>query len=130
MMKVLDLVIVAALVIAPFAVSFGHSNNTLDTEGHGNNPRAYTQLLGAASPLTEAQWTWIDAVDVDLAATLAMLLTPLSSCGDDAVRICGEGQVCWVCVTGNHNQSCGYACRASDGSCKTTPPCGLVDVSY
>ena len=129
-MKVLDLVLVASLVIAPFAVSFGHSNNTLDPGQHGNNPAPYVQLLGAASPLSVDEWNLIYAVDVDLAETLSLLMTPLTTCGDEAVRICGDGQVCWVCVTGNHNQSCSYACRASDGSCQPTPPCGLVDVAY
>ena len=128
-MKCLDLLIAAALCAAPCIVA-GHSNNTLEIDTHGNNPRAYTQLLGAASPLTAAQWEWINAIDSDLAETLALLMTPLSNCGDEAVRICGEGEVCWVCVTGNHNQSCSYACRASDGSCQPTPPCGLVDVAY
>ena len=117
-------------VICIGSLAFGHSNNTLHPKDHGNNPRAYTQLLGAASPLTAAQWAWIDAIDRDLAETLAQVMTPLSSCGDEAVRICGEGQVCWVCVTGNHNQSCGYACRASDGSCQPTPPCGLAEAAY
>ena len=130
MMKALDLVLVAALVAAPFAVSFGHSNNTSVLGHHGNNPMPYVQLLGAASPFTVDEWSLIHAVDSDLAKTLAQVMTPLSNCGDEAVRICGEGEVCWVCVTGNHNQSCGYACRASDGSCQPTPPCVLVDAAY
>ena len=40
-MKALDLVLVAALVIAPIAVSLGHSNNTFETVpliSHGSNP--------------------------------------------------------------------------------------------
>ena len=99
-------------------------------DDHGNNPSPYTQLLGAASPLSAAEWAWIDAVDPGLASALAQVLTPLTECGEQAVLICGEGEVCWVCVTGNHIQSCGYACRASDGSCQPTPPCGITNTAY
>ncbi len=130
MMKALDLALVAALVIAPIAVSFGHSNNTLAPSQHGNSPSPYVLLLDGASPLSVDAWAWIDAVDPALAKALAQVMTPLTDCGESAVQICGEGEVCWVCVTGNHNQSCGFACRADDGSCQPTPPCGTVSAAY
>ncbi len=119
----------ALMAVLYAAAALGHSNNTVAVGQHGNNPAPFVYLLGGASPLTPEQWGLLYALDVDLAETLSQLLTPLTSCGDEAVRICGEGQVCWVCVTGNHNQSCGYACRASDGSCQPTPPCG-PEVAY
>lgn len=142
-MKFLDLIIVAALCAAPCIVA-AHSPapnvwpcdlvwpvdlDHIDPKLLELDPdtlwidRPYTRLLGAASPLTEEQWAWLDAIDADLTATIVMLMTPLSNCGDEAIRICGEGQVCCVCVTGNHNQSCSFTCRASDGSCQPCPPC-------
>src|SRR3990172_9386873 len=80
------------------------------------------QLLGTAAwPMTERQYATLAAVDPELAEVWASVASLLTECAATAQSVCGEGQVCYVCV---YENSCSYGCRAADGSCQPAPPCG------
>lgn len=95
-------------------------------------------LLGG--PITHDWFTWVAAVDRDLAnsillvdgATLEVTETgaevwtvPYAGvtevCAKTAVETCGQGNVCWVCAT---TDTCSFACKDDQGNCQPTPPCG------
>ena len=47
--------------------------------------------------------------------------SPIAECSAAAVNVCGQGQVCWVRVTGDE---CSFGCRDAQGDCPpvTFPP--------
>lgn len=68
------------------------------------------------------KWLLIEILAPDLYQLVGPpVLTPLQQCIDAAVQVCGQGQVCWVCV---YENSCSFACRDADGGCEPAPPCG------
>lgn len=56
--------------------------------------------------------------------------SPLQQCIDAAKETCGEGNVCWVCVSAGdeepqvYQQSCAFACRDGNGDCTIPIPPG------
>ena len=124
-MKILDLVIVAALCAAPCIVA-GHGNSPR----HGNNTTQpiFFQWVGVdiggelfAMPADEylILSTLTDFGDMAMAAGGNAV-----DCGNLAVLICGEGQICCFCYSGNGNQSCSFSCQDAAGDCAPCPECG------
>ena len=124
-MKILDLVIVAALCAAPCIVA-----------GHGNNPRHGTNTT---QPMF-FQWVGVNiggelfAVPSDQYAILSALTdingwqmaapSNAVACGELAILLCGEGQICCFCFSGNGQQSCSFSCQDDAGDCEPCPECG------
>ena len=123
-MKILDLVIEAALCAAPCIVA-GHGNNP----SHGTNTTQpmFFQWVGVniggelfAMPADE--YLILNALtDID---GLAMAASDAQQCGELALLLCGEGQICCFCYSGNGNQSCSFSCQDSAGDCEPCPECG------
>ncbi len=134
-MKSFCLLIVLTLCAATYIVS-AHSNNTTqpiffhDVDDHGNSP---------AQPMV-LQWVGVNiggelfAMRSDEYLILAALtdidgwqmVSPnnAAACGKLAVLICGEGQICCFCFTGNGQQSCSFSCQDLAGDCEPCPECG------
>ena len=137
-MKILDLVIVAALCAAPCVVAYDGNNTTqpifFTEDEHGNNPRQWVgvNIGGELFAMPADEFLILDALtDID---GLTMAASDAQQCGELALLLCGEGNICCFCYSGNGNQSCSFSCQDSAGDCEPCPECGpdfdAAEISY
>ncbi len=121
-MKILDLVIVAALCSAPCIVA-GYADDM--TDEHGNNPTwqwVGVNIGGELFAMPADEYLILAALtDID---GLVMSAGNAQQCGELALLLCGEGNICCFCFSGNGNQSCSFSCQDSAGDCEPCPECG------
>lgn len=103
---------------------------------HGNNP--------TIDEHSNQDWQWygvsfagseLIAIDGNVYELLTALYGPdwhgtkgnANQCAELAVLICGAGQVCCFCYSGDGTQSCSFSCRDDSGSCEPCPTCGPTE---
>ncbi len=126
----------------------GHGNNTAEALRHVT--AHFTELAEAlpTQPLffhddhgNSPTWQWVGvnvagslfAMPADeylILATLtdldglAMAASNAGQCGELAILICGKGEICCFCFSGNGNQACSFSCQDAAGDCEPCPECG------
>ncbi len=130
-MKVLRLLIVLTLCAAPCIVAGTQPIFFHDTDEHGNNPTwqwVGVNIGGELFAISNDEYLILAALaDID---GLAIAAGNAQQCGELAVLICGEGQICCFCYTGNGNQSCSFSCQDDAGDCEPCPECGRSSPDY
>lgn len=108
-------------VICICSLAFGHSNNTT----HGNNPTwqwVGVNIGGELFAMPGDEYLILSVLtDLD---GLTMTSGNAQQCAELAILICGEGQICCYCFSGNGNQACSFSCQDSAGDCEPCPVCG------
>ena len=131
-MKVLNLIALLAICAAPCLVA---SYASVVPEQHGNNPNLEwvgVNIGGELFAMPADEYLILDALtDID---GLAVAASDAHQCGELALLLCGEGNICCFCYSGNGNQSCSFSCQDSAGDCEPCPECGpdfdAADISY
>jgi hypothetical protein len=77
-------------------------------------------ILSGAFWIQYVQQPWHEIAMV-CSPAYADLMSPLTQCAETAIMVCGEGQVCCLCV---YDESCSFSCRDANGGCDPCPPCG------
>ena len=105
-------------VICICSLAFGHGNNPR----HSNNTWIGVNVAGTLFAMPEDEYLILAALtDID---HLSMAASNAAACGDLSILICGEGQICCFCYSGNGNQACSFSCRDEAGDCEPCPECG------
>ena len=126
-MKVLDLLIVAVLAVAPFVVlgAIGDGGTPTGVDRHGNNPTwdwVGVNVGGELFAMPADEYLILSAL-TDI-ADAALAAGNAGQCGELAILICGEGQICCFCYSGDGVQSCSFSCQDAAGDCEPCPECG------
>ncbi len=131
-MKVLNLIALLAICAAPCLVA---SYASVVPEQHGNNPNLEwvgVNIGGELFAMPADEYLILDAL-TDIGG-LTMAASDAQQCGELALLLCGEGNICCFCYSGNGNQSCSFSCQDSAGDCEPCPECGpdfdAADISY
>ncbi len=107
-------VLALGVALAFGAPSSGLSDKTTDLDSHGNNPYQWAGVsLAGIDFAIPYNWYW-------LLQQAGGDLSPASNCVEILEATCGEGQICCICVYGNH---CSGSCRDANGDCQPCPEC-------
>ena len=144
-MRTFDHVGSVIIALCGTVVAFGHSNNTRQalqdtTEAfielaealpdgkkprkHGNNPWAWVGVNIGGEFFAMPGDEYLILAELGGFGDLALMANNAGACADLSILICGEGQICCFCYSGNGNQSCSFSCRDESGNCEPCPPCG------
>jgi len=90
--------------------------------GHHNNQWVGVNIGGSLFAVPADQYEILSALtDID---HWQMAPNNAAACGELAVLLCGKGQICCFCYSGNGQQSCSFSCQDSAGDCEACPECG------
>jgi len=115
------IVLTAIVLLAVVGLTLGHGNNP-----HSNNTWVGVDIGGTLIPIAADKYLILAALtDIDSFGEGEMVApNNAAACGELSILICGEGQICCYCYSGNGNQSCSFSCRDESGNCEPCPECG------